>query len=268
VSGTDWTGAFVTQLGLAGLGDGGFLLGQASVLPWTNLDRITVVFSEPVTLAAGALDLLGVNTPTNALSGAPAVVGNRVTWTFAEHFTADKLKLKLGTVAGSVADAAGNVMLPFELRFDVLPGDVNASGTVDFADVAAARLSTFATTGDAQYDSLRDVNGDGVANIRDLLAVRNTSGTALPSGQPGSPAASAAAVVAAGRNTRPTSDRAMARAVRRGSDRAAMMSVAATDAALVEGDLLSIGSHSRRTSVENLTHVLTVAGSGRRVGRN
>lgn len=263
VSGTDWTGAFVTQLGLAGLGDGGFLLGQASLLPWTNLDRITVVFSEPVTLAAGAIDLFGVNKPVHSLASGPVVVGNQVTWTFAEKFAADKLKLKLGQVIGSVADGAGNVMLPYELRFDVLPGDVNASGAVEFADVAAGRLSTFATAGDLQYQALRDVNGDGVANVRDLLAIRNASGTTLPSGQPGSPAASAAAVVAAGRNTRMASENAVVRAVRRSSARAA-----ATDAALAERDLLSANSRSRLTAAERLSEALTIAGSGRRGGRN
>jgi VCBS repeat-containing protein len=227
VSGADWTGAYITSLALQGLGDGGYALGQnGSPLPWSNLNRVTVVFSEPVTINAGALDLLGVNTAAYATLGSPVAVGNQVTWTFADKFTADRLRLLLGQSSGSIVDGAGNALVPFEMHFDVLPGDVNASGAVGYSDIAFAQRGAFANSTGPGYDALRDVNGDGLVNVVDLIAVRNAGGTSLPPA--GSPAASAAAIVSSVR--RPATAAAAGSALRATRRNIAI----ATDAALAE----------------------------------
>jgi len=50
--GTGWSGSFLTHLAGGGLGDGGYSIpfgvGQSDPLPWTGINRVTLVFDENV----------------------------------------------------------------------------------------------------------------------------------------------------------------------------------------------------------------------------
>jgi hypothetical protein len=52
-----------------------------------------------------------------------------------------------------------------------LPGDLNADGVVNCADLNIVKASFGKRTGQTGFDPRADVNGDGVVNVLDLSAV-------------------------------------------------------------------------------------------------
>ena len=79
--------------------------------------------------------------------------------------------------AGSIADAAGNVLAEdATLNFWVLSGDVNRDRVVNIFDFFAARSNVGDTAG---LFSTGDANYDGVVNLFDLFTVRRNFGRAL-----------------------------------------------------------------------------------------
>jgi hypothetical protein len=180
---------------------------QLLALPFTNIDRITLTFDEPVTTTATALSLSGVNVAEYALSlsTAPGVAATTITWSLGSPIGADRLLLDLESE--ETLDAAGNRLdgewidgsseFPtgngtpggdFLFRFNVLPGDVNQNGTVNSADLVAARRRVFTAIGNAGFDVNSDVDGSGKINVVDMIRVRNRLGTRLPTESPSPPA--------------------------------------------------------------------------------
>ncbi len=198
VASSAWTGPFVTQLDILGLGQGGFRVpsggGQPALLAWSSIDTITIVFSEPVNVVAGSLGVQGVSMSqygTTTLS----VDGNRATWRLATPINADKINL---TLPGTITDGAGNPLgTPYSFRFDVLAGDMNADGAVNVADVAHGMPHMFATTASGDFSPRHDINGNGRITFADSIALRNRFGTMLPAGNPGGSPAAAAIVARA-----------------------------------------------------------------------
>jgi hypothetical protein len=199
VRGSSWAGEAVE----VPVGDASQLL----ALPFTNVDRITLTFDEPVTTTATAMSLSGVNIAEYAVSPsvAPGVAATTITWSLGAPIGVDKLLLDLESE--ETLDAAGNRLdgewidgsseFPtgngaaggdFLFRFNVLPGDVDQSGTVTMADLAAARQSVFTAIGSAGFDASSDVDGSGKINVVDMIRVRNRLGTRLPTESPSPPA--------------------------------------------------------------------------------
>ncbi|MEX2188937.1 MAG: lamin tail domain-containing protein, partial [Pirellulales bacterium] len=224
-SSSAWSPAYLAALEAAGLGSGGVSLArgaaQLDAVSWTNLDQIKIAFSDDMNVSAGDLRLWGVNVADYVASVGLAPGGlsydaasRTATWTFNQPFAADKLLVGLAgtmtdalgaTLDGEWTDAAstysgnGTPGGDFRFRFDILPGDVNASGAVTAADVQANRASQFRGLGHAQYDPRQDVDGNGLVNATDLVLVRDFQTTSLPPGTPtpgGSPSAAAEAIVA------------------------------------------------------------------------
>jgi VCBS repeat-containing protein len=213
VSSSNWTGPFLTQLDILTLGEGGYAIpagaGQLDSLPWTGIDKITIVFSEPTNVTASSLALFGASVlQYQTVAAAFALDGARATWTLAQPIAADKLNL---TLPGTLQDLAGNPLgSQFSFHFNVLPGDVNHDGAVNVADVAAALDSTFTSTSSAEYDPLRDIDGSGKITVQDAIKIRNAFGTTLPAGSPAGSAAAPAAIVArAATSSRAASDAAI-----------------------------------------------------------
>lgn len=187
-------------------------------LPLAGIDRITLSFDEPVTITATALSLSGVNVADYPLtpSVAEGVAAQSITWSLAVPIAADRLLVDLENE--QTLDAAGNRLdgewidaastfpsgdgatgADFLFSFAVLPGDVNQSGTVTEADLAAAMQHVFSSFGSQGFDPLCDIDGNGLINIVDLIRIRNALATSLPAGAPSPPASPAApaAIVAA-----------------------------------------------------------------------
>ncbi|MCH8923672.1 MAG: hypothetical protein IIA67_11070 [Planctomycetes bacterium] len=125
------------------------------------------------------------------------------TWTFAAPLRADKLLLELSDAVhdaqsglrldGNWADGRGvfpsgnNIVESddaFRFRLDVLPGDGNADGRVERADLMRliGRLST--SIGGASYEARFDIDGSGRIDLDDLRSVLRRLNNALPTAEP------------------------------------------------------------------------------------
>ncbi len=196
VSSTEWTAAVLGTLSENGLGDGGYSLWNQTPLPWTNLDQITVRFSEDVDVDSGDLRLWGLS--ISDYVGAGQVSGfaydsatQTAVWTLAESLDLDRLQIGID---GSVDDLVGNRLINanFNMSAEVHPGSTGVRPI----------LTRFgAVVGDARYQIMSDLNGDGQITLLDVLAARRGSQTDLPVGSPGPASTGAQAPSALVQNT-------------------------------------------------------------------
>ena len=190
--GMAWAPAFRQFLAAGGSGDAtfGFRAGApgappARVLPWSNLNRLSVRTSEPLPVQPAHLNLSGRNVPSPAFAPndfSYDAATATATFALASPLTNDRLTLGL---APGLADLAGNPLAPFSLPLNVLPGDVDGNAAVNIFDTLAVRnrqgtSTTVAGTAPNTYTAFHDVDGNGAVNIFDTLAVRNRQGTGLP----------------------------------------------------------------------------------------
>ena len=224
VNGTAWSSAFRTHLQNQGLGHAvfGFAVpdgaAQLDELPWTNLNQVSVRFTEHVDVQQADLSIYGVNVAGGYALGPFNYdpVSFTATWTLAAgSFRNDKLLLVLdGDAGGGVADASGNRLdgewvsgadaypsgdgtaggdLAF--RLNVLPGDANRSGgrvgTTDLTQTRNRQLTGTTAPGTVPntYSVFHDVNGSGRVDSQDVTLVRNKQLTSLPPGEPTPPQA-------------------------------------------------------------------------------
>jgi len=207
-NGTTWAPSFREYLASAGLGSSqwGYAIpsgrAQLAVLPWVNVNEITVSFDEPVNVRLDSLVIRGAGGPLVVT----AFIGGRVsTWRLASPVRADRLALELKSgdstgvkdlvgrpLDGEWADGADNFPSgdgaaggDFAFAFNVLPGDVNGDGSVLADDFSAVKKRFFkdttdATTGDASYSAFHDVDGSGSILADDYSEVKKRFFDALP----------------------------------------------------------------------------------------
>ena len=181
------------------------------VLPWINLNRVSVMFTTVVRAEPDDLRIRGVNAdyqPTSvSVDAAPDGATSVATWTLSRPLAADKFIVEVEGDAGGVThnptgllDLDGDGVLggDFTLRLNVLPGDVLPDGVVFPTEPVVIRTlldRSINKPGAApwRYASWDDVDGSGRIDVRDLVAVRSRVYTYLPRTEP---AASAPTVVA------------------------------------------------------------------------
>lgn len=187
VSSSQWSQAFLDAVSAPGQAVQGYAIpvgsgAQLANLPWTNIDRVTVVFSEDVNVPVDALSVNGLNVPAYGLN-APSYneAAFAATWPLFQPFGQDRIDLSI--VAASVTDdtsaildgewtnsvstfpsgngdAGGN----FSFRFNVRPGDLNGDNAVNAIDIDL--LAGIAHSGGA-YSIYLDLNNDGVITSAD-----------------------------------------------------------------------------------------------------
>jgi hypothetical protein len=205
VAGSSWSAAFQSFLSGQGLGVGGYAIPtgsrQLEPLPWVNLNRIKVKFTEGVSLDVGHLAVRGVNAATYSISGLNYDASTQIAdWTLTSAIGADKLLLQLSAVAtdlagntldgewtdGQTAALSGNGLAGGDLlfRINVLPGDVTRDGVVDAADLSAMRRRQLLTAGGVGYSIFYDTDGSAVIDATDLNAVRRRQLLTLPARNP------------------------------------------------------------------------------------
>lgn len=211
VDSTVWTSAFRTYLGGTGYP---VPAGSAQLksLPWNNVNRVKVRFSEDVVVGQHDMLLAGTGMPSYAIGGFgydPATF--TATWTLSASIPADKLLLQVRDNVRSVASGealdgewvdgadaynSGNGVAggAFEFTMNVLPGDVNQDGTVTTADTSQTRdrqntSTTNAGTPPNTYSPTHDINGTGGINALDTAAVRGLEGTEPAPGDTTGPSA-------------------------------------------------------------------------------
>ncbi len=215
---TQWQPSFLAALG----GAGGYTMptgaDQAKPLPWSNINQITIDFSEPVrgsgiggSLTFPDIVIGGVNEffLPGAVSHVPG--SSRATLTFATPLAVDKYLVGVSSV--TVTDSAGNRLdgdwqnyvssvsgdgTPggdFLYRLNVLPGDYNQDGVVSIFDLGLVGGALFSTPANSPpYSTFVDGNGDGVISIFDIATIGANLFATLPAGNPGGVPSVAAAV--------------------------------------------------------------------------
>ena len=210
VAGTNWASSFVSYLESSGFGTGGYAIpagsSQLQTLPWTNINQVRIKFSENVTIAAADLSISGVNKTAYVFSGFNYDPNTfTATWTLDAPITKDKLMLDLdadgmapvrSVSTNDVLDGAwtdcqstfnsgnGQGGTDFQFRFNVLPGDANASNTVSVVDATLVNQKVGKNVGDTGYNIRYDVDGSGGITSGDVSAVQSKAGGTLPSGNP------------------------------------------------------------------------------------
>jgi hypothetical protein len=203
VRGTDWTGEYLIHLDNAALGTGGYQIpagaAQSAPLPWSNLDQLVVVFSEPVVNLPASLALNGQATGLitfQNLTTAPRPDGSfSATWTASDDeplpddivtFTLPDTITSVGGVpldgnwtnnGDNYPSGDGTAGGAFNFQFVVLPGDVNQDGFVNLADVADDVVHGFQRSNSGTFSALHDVNGSAIVNAIDAVLIRDHLGS-------------------------------------------------------------------------------------------
>jgi hypothetical protein len=296
VWGNGWSQEFKTEISDPGtVGITGYTIPggatQSTVLPWTGIDRISVIFSEDVEIDSDALAVRGVTTANYLAGSSPTYNASTwtATWQLSQPIGRDRILLDL--LATSVRDIEGNDLdgewtdgvssYPsgnateggdFEMRFNVLPGDVDRNGTVGQDDFSDLRTALFVQVGNSGYDEFRDISGNGKIAVQDWVLLRNQLGQSLPSGspspEPGPAPGQAAAALVLGRPTSGQGTERLAAARIRGA-RQTGLAAGAVDRAftLQASDESSSASPSRlraranRSPREGTDNVMTGVGS-------
>jgi uncharacterized delta-60 repeat protein len=199
VRGSVWKSSFLGHLdsqamGHASIAGLGFRItdeSQLQSLPWSNIDTITMAFDGPVVVGQSDLTLVGsadAATPPTASGFVWNATDFTATWTFAVPLAMNKYLLRLapsvlvsGQIAG--ADIANSliaaVVEPFEFRFNALPGDIDASAAVAFAEVSRIRSALGLTAASPDFDPRLDWDGSGAISFADFGQARLALGMSL-----------------------------------------------------------------------------------------
>jgi hypothetical protein len=146
-----------------------------SILPWEQLHRISIVFSEGVTVNPNALTLAG---PAGAYATTfdydPAT--RTATWTPTVAIGNTRVSIRLD--AAGVADGSGNlVKADWARSFGLLAGDFDGNGVVNDKDAKAIKKKF--TRPRVAYNRFADVDGNGIVDQTDLDKARANKGRRL-----------------------------------------------------------------------------------------
>jgi len=155
-------------------------------LPFLNINAIDILFSDDVVADQTSLALKSTvpNGPTYSFSGYSYNPGSHdATWTLPSPIGVDRLMILLNGTPMSANGGTGvhanpNIYLgsDYPLGFAVLPGDSDGDGVVTIAD-AVGILGQSAPN--ATYSPFADIDGNGVNDLSDYVAVRRRINTRL-----------------------------------------------------------------------------------------
>jgi len=210
VSSTQWSAEFIGYVSSTNSERAGYSVpvgsnAQAATLPWNNIDKIRIQFSEDVIVHKSDLSISGVNLSSYEVSSFiydPQTYF--ATWTLANPLTKDRILLDLDgdgidpvtnltgarldgnwlNNSATYASGDGNEGGDFEFAFNVLPGDGNNSNQVTVSDYVSANALSGKTTTSSGYNAKFDFDGSGQINSSDSLFVLGRIGNALPTGSP------------------------------------------------------------------------------------
>ncbi|MEO8268694.1 MAG: lamin tail domain-containing protein, partial [Aureliella sp.] len=181
-----WTPAFIDTVDGGGVGAGnglGFEITAGATLdslPWSDVNRLYVQFSENVGVLSASNVELRVSPIITANAGLVPVTINYDPATFVATLEL-AAPLEFGkfriAVDQSVTDESGNALDGdangaaggiFDRRFNVVPGDTNNSGTVSAADVAGYGISFGQAVTSATFNPRANWNGEGGVTAADV----------------------------------------------------------------------------------------------------
>ena len=179
--------------------------GSSPICPGRTSIQISIRFDGDVTAGMANLAVRGVNVAAYPVSWMLNDVSNRTaTRTLAQPIAADKIRLDLTGVTGGEVSLDGEWATggtfpsgngapggDFSFRFDVLPGNVNRTGSVLADDFSAVKARFFRSTsnpgsGPNAYSVFHDVDGNGSIFANDFSDVKVRFFSSLPDGDIGS----------------------------------------------------------------------------------
>jgi hypothetical protein len=187
---TAWSPSFRQFMQASGAGDAamGYRVNGGDTLPWVNVDRLVLSYDRdipPIPVAAFYV-----------VHGARRDYEARLTFLDSRSFllSFDRPLAETGDRFHLTDPFFGS---GFDLRFNALPGDTDASGVVLAADYSGVKRKFFSSTanpgtGDAAYSVFHDVDGSGSILANDYSAVKSRFFNTLPSGEPTQAAAATA----------------------------------------------------------------------------
>jgi len=193
VGGTAWTPAFYEYLNPSEQPDFGYRIpmgtsDQTKSLPWTNINKIVIRFSEDVNVKIGDLSLSAINATGSTFNHFfYDAIERAATWTLANPLGKNSWRLDLdANGVDPVRDLEGNTLAggDFEFSFRVMPGDVNQDSTVTTADHDAALARLGLDTSAANYSPLIDVDGNGHIQSADAQHIFAKLGATYQTGAP------------------------------------------------------------------------------------
>jgi hypothetical protein len=223
VRGSAWLSGFRNYLASHGMGDAtlGYAIpagsgAQLKALPWVNLNQISVLFSEDVSIDKADLALTGISVSAYDIADSTfsySTATHVATWVLPSPVVLgrDKLLLSLNADgASAIADGAGlsldgewsnplstsspsSSVFPsgngtaggdFTFRFNVLPGDVNQNSIVQATDVVIPRNLLNVSAASPSFNAYADVNGNGIIQATDAVVPQSNLNTILPAGNP------------------------------------------------------------------------------------
>jgi uncharacterized delta-60 repeat protein len=149
------------------------LTSRVPILGWSRINRIALVFDQPVSVALGDLTLTGLGGPV-ALGGfAYNAVTRTATWTLAQPLGINRLTM-VASGTGIVGQTNGLAMgADLVRRFAVLPGDLDGNGIVTLLEANTVKRNI-----GRRYPNPvnADINGDGTVTNADYLIAKGNVG--------------------------------------------------------------------------------------------
>lgn len=157
--------------GSTSLPSGGF---AGEIVPWSNVDTISIRFDSPVSIGAGGLSIATASGETYGVRNYLFDAATRTaTWWLDRPLAADNYVISAAPLGTSV-DFHLSTSSPGEARVTVLPGDVNGDGVTSTGDAIAIRNHFSAAAGYSLASPRYDLDANGVVDMTDLaLAVRH-----------------------------------------------------------------------------------------------
>jgi fibronectin type 3 domain-containing protein len=217
VSSSAWQQTFLNYLASSGQGDAqlGYRVSaganQLGSLPWTNINVISIQFTEDVTINTAQAGLALVGSPDlpappalSAASFSYSSATRAATWVYRTALPLDKYLISIpsGAVTNGLGAALDGEFITstsnypsgdgaaggdFNFRFNILPGDVDQNGVVTGLDGGDVRQHFLQFPSSPNYVSLYDTYGKGAITGLDLLTVQGTLLTQLPTTDPTPP---------------------------------------------------------------------------------
>lgn len=212
VGSSQWSAAFIDTIDGGGMGAGNGLglelTASSGAVPWANVDRVYIQFSENVSnLSASTIDL-----KDSVGQVARTVSYNTNQFLATVSLGAGVSFAKLGlAVADTVSDTSGNRLDGdasgtaggmFAFRFDVLAADGDRDGRVTAADLSGFSQAFNQQAGAAGFNAAYDWNGDGRITAGDLTVFSAQFNKQLAAlSNPGAPFSAIAASFLTSRST-------------------------------------------------------------------
>ncbi len=166
---------------------------RGRILPWSNIRKVSLVFSEPVSMASngpvsmvsdepvplskGVLRVIGVNVSRYGFSNFSFDSStNTATWVLDRRVGIDRLHLLIRS--SKIQDLSNNILSVGNIYYGIRvhPGDFDGNGVVDDRDVRGVRQAIPASAPPLNK-IFADINGDGSVTSQDIEEVKRRLGT-------------------------------------------------------------------------------------------